>query len=72
MVKNLTDKTTILVTGAAGFIGFHIAKCLLELGECIVGYDNVNDYYSMTLKEAWLSVLQGFEGFSFVRADLAD
>ena len=66
------SKTTILVTGAAGFIGFHMAKRLLEMGECVVGYDNVSDYYSVALKEARLSVLQEFEGFSFVRADLTD
>lgn len=62
----------ILVTGAAGFIGFHLAKRLLELGERVVGFDSLNEYYDVTLKEARLSQLEGREGFSFVRGDLAD
>ena len=49
---------TILVTGAAGFIGFHVAKALLERGDTVVGYDNVNDYYDVILKEARLEQLQ--------------
>jgi len=56
-----------LVTGAAGFIGFHVARRLLELGVCVVGYDNVNDYYSVALKEARLAELRRFDGFSFVQ-----
>ena len=46
-----------LVTGAAGFIGFHVAKRLMERGDEVVGYDVVNDYYDPTLKEARLAVL---------------
>ena len=64
--------TPVLVTGAAGFIGFHVARRLLGLGGQVVGYDNVNDYYSVDLKEARLAKLQKLDGFSFVRADLAD
>jgi len=62
----------VLVTGVAGFIGFHVAKKLLEQGIYVVGYDNVNDYYSVLLKEERLSELQKLDGFSFIRADLAD
>jgi len=64
--------TPVLVTGAAGFIGSHVARRLLGLGGQVVGYDNVNDYYSVELKEARLAELRKFDGFSFVRADLAD
>lgn len=63
---------TYLVTGAAGFIGFHTASMLLRLGARVVGFDNVNDYYSVALKEARLAVLEGEPLFTFVRADLAD
>ncbi|MEZ5943686.1 MAG: NAD-dependent epimerase [Planctomycetaceae bacterium] len=62
----------ILVTGAAGFIGFHLSTRLLERGDEVVGYDNVNDYYSVDLKEARLAQLTAKPGFTFVRADLAD
>lgn len=62
----------ILVTGAAGFIGFHLAKRLLDRGDQVVGFDNLNSYYDVSLKEARLKLLQGREGFTFVRGDLAD
>jgi len=62
----------ILVTGAAGFIGFHVAKYLLDRGDLIVGLDNLNDYYDVSLKQARLLQLTGREGFSFVQGDLAD
>lgn len=64
----------ILVTGSAGFIGFHTAKALLDRGDTVVGFDVVNDYYDPALKEARLAQLEAREGdrFSFVRADLAD
>lgn len=67
-------KKTVLITGAAGFIGFHVAKALLNKDEeiTIVGYDNVNDYYDTTLKEDRLKQLIGFKNFIFIRADLAD
>lgn len=62
----------ILVTGAAGFIGHHVAKRLLERGEDVAGIDNVNDYYDPTLKEARLRLLEPFERFRLIRADIAD
>ena len=62
----------ILVTGCAGFIGFHLAKRLLEDGIEVHGIDNVNDYYDVSLKEARLNILQNFESFRFLRQDLKD
>jgi len=62
----------ILLTGAAGFIGYHTAGKLLTLGHEVVGLDNLNDYYDVTLKQARLDRLSSREGFRFVRLDLAD
>jgi len=62
----------ILVTGAAGFIGFHTARALLDRGDQVVGLDNLNDYYDVSLKQARLAELEGRNGFKFVKADLAD
>ncbi|HXE02671.1 MAG TPA: NAD-dependent epimerase [Hyphomicrobium sp.] len=61
-----------LVTGAAGFIGFHTAVRLLDRGETVVGVDNLNGYYDPSLKEARLAILQGRKGFTFYRQDIAD
>ena len=63
---------TVLVTGAAGFIGFHVAQRLLSAGREVVGLDIVNDYYDPTLKEARLDILKRHSGFSFARLDLTD
>jgi len=69
----MTDTTRkILVTGAAGFIGFHLCRRLLEEGTAVVGLDNLNPYYDVKLKEARLAILQKNGHFRFVRADLAD
>ena len=62
----------ILVTGAAGFIGFHVSMALLARGEKVLGIDNLNDYYEVGLKEARLARLQDRHGFTFCRADIAD
>ena len=63
---------TILVTGAAGFIGFHVARQLLAEGRMVVGLDNLNAYYDPALKQARLDILQGQQGFRFEQIDLAD
>lgn len=63
---------TVLLTGAAGFIGYHVAQALLERGDRVVGIDNLNDYYDVRLKEARLDLLRRLPGFAFHRADLAD
>ncbi|MDH3432054.1 MAG: NAD-dependent epimerase [Gammaproteobacteria bacterium] len=62
----------ILVTGAAGFIGSSTAKRLLERGETVVGLDNFDDYYDVSLKESRAAVLDAFDDFKMVRIDLAD
>ncbi len=63
---------TVLVTGAAGFIGYHVCAALLDRGETVTGVDNMSDYYDVRLKEARLANLEGREGFSFERLDIAD
>lgn len=62
----------ILVTGAAGFIGSHVCKQLLERGDRVTGIDNMNDYYDVSLKHSRLSLLESIEGFSFIRGDISD
>lgn len=62
----------ILVTGAAGFIGFHLSKRLLASGYQVVGLDNLNDYYEVGLKESRLSILRNLDNFSFHKIDLLD
>jgi len=62
----------ILVTGAAGFIGYHVTKRLLERGDAVVGIDNLNPYYDPKLKEARLQQFRDFDRFEFVRLDVAD
>jgi UDP-glucuronate 4-epimerase len=63
---------TYLVTGAAGFIGFHAALALLQRGDEVVGVDNLNDYYSVKLKSDRLAELQKHNGFQFHKVELAD
>lgn len=61
-----------LVTGAAGFIGFHLSQKLMDRGDQVIGIDNLNDYYEVALKEARLAQLQERDGFSFHKLDLSD
>lgn len=65
-------KSKFLVTGAAGFIGFSLAKRLIERGDEVVGVDNLNDYYDVNLKKARLAQLEGRQGFRFVKMSLED
>jgi len=62
----------ILVTGAAGFVGFHTSKKLLDRGDTVVGLDNFNDYYDVNLKESRAAILADYDNFSMHRLDLAD
>ena len=64
--------TPVLVTGAAGFIGYHLAERLLKEGRTVIGLDNLSDYYSVELKQARVERLKQHSGFSFIQADLAD
>ncbi len=66
-----TINDPILVTGSAGFIGFHVAKALLEEGRTVVGIDNLNNYYDPSLKQARLQRLEKFENFSFKKIDIS-
>ncbi len=63
---------TFIVTGAAGFIGYHTAKTLLERGETVLGIDNLDPYYPVEIKRARLAMLQNEPGFSFAQVDIAD
>ena len=65
-------KLRILVTGAAGFIGFHVARRLLSEGHHVTGFDNLNPYYDVSLKQARLAELTSQPGFTFLEGDLAD
>lgn len=63
---------TYLITGGAGFIGFHLSKSLLEKGAKVIGFDNLNDYYEVSLKEDRLAILEQYEKYRFIKGDLAD
>ncbi len=68
----MSNSKSILLTGCAGFIGFHTAKRLLEEGYRVIGLDNLNDYYDVNLKKARLAILKQNNAFVFVRASLED
>ena len=68
----MLSKKKILITGATGFIGFHLSKKLMQQGVAIIGYDNHNDYYDIALKESRLRILKGCKNFTFIEGDLAN
>ena len=70
MSANLSKN--VLVTGAAGFIGFHLSRALLERGTRVIGIDNLNPYYDPNLKAARLEILKPYENFTFHKMDLKD
>lgn len=71
-LNSINSNKTYLVTGAAGFIGMHLSKRLLELGCKVIGYDNLNDYYDVNLKHSRLDLLNQFDNFVFHKSDLED
>jgi UDP-glucuronate 4-epimerase len=68
----MATENPVLVTGAAGFIGYHVARRLLERGRAVVGLDDLNAYYDPALKRARLAALAPLEGFRFAQCDIAD
>jgi len=66
------DQMSVLVTGAAGFFGFHVSKALLKKGYRVVGIDNLNPYYDPDLKRARLDILRKFQGFVFHALDISE
>src|SRR5262249_62174357 len=70
--RNNAESMPILVTGAAGFIGYHVSAALLARGESVIGVDTVNDYYDVALKEGRLAQLAGKPGFRLHRVSIAD
>lgn len=70
--KGLDTKKTYFITGAAGFIGFYLSKKLLEEGCCVVGIDNLNDYYDVRLKQERLAQLEPYENFTFIEGNISD
>ena len=70
--KMATLTQTYFITGSSGFIGFYLSKRLLESGAKVIGLDNMNDYYEVSLKEERLRILKELDGFTFIKGDLAD
>jgi UDP-glucuronate 4-epimerase len=68
----MTEKKAVLVTGAAGFIGFHLSRRLCALGYSVTGIDNLNEYYEVALKHARLNILKGLSNFTFYPTDLTN
>ena len=71
-MNTLNKDKIYFITGAAGFIGFHLSKALLEKGASVIGVDNINDYYEVSLKEERLRILKEHTGFHFEKSDIAD
>ena len=70
--KKPDPNKTYLITGAAGFIGYYLSRNLLEKGCCVVGIDNMNDYYDVRLKEKRLELLSNYDGFTFLKVDISE
>lgn len=70
--RALDSSVKILVTGGAGFIGFHLSKKILSYGARVIGFDNLNDYYDVSLKEDRLKILRQYDTYRFIKGDLAD
>lgn len=70
--RSFDSSVKVLVTGGAGFIGFHLSKKILSHGVTVIGFDNLNDYYDVSLKEARLKILRQSNTYHFVKGDLAD
>ncbi|MEP6737672.1 MAG: GDP-mannose 4,6-dehydratase [Chryseolinea sp.] len=66
------SSSTVLVTGSAGFIGFHLVQKLCRLGFAVTGVDNINDYYDPKMKMARLGILDRYPRFKFAKLDLTD
>ena len=71
-MKPLDTNKTYFITGGAGFIGFFLSKALLDKGAKVIGFDNMNDYYEVSLKEDRLAILQQYEKYIFIKGDLAN
>ena len=71
-MNSLDINKVYLVTGGAGFIGFHLSKSLLDKGAGVIGFDNLNDYYDVRLKKDRLEILKQYEKYIFIRGDLGD
>ncbi|MFT3786140.1 MAG: GDP-mannose 4,6-dehydratase [Tepidisphaeraceae bacterium] len=71
-LSDVMDDSVILVTGAAGFVGSRLAKRLLSTGHCVVGIDNLHDYYSLDLKQNNLKDLRSEDGFTFIEMDIRE
>lgn len=71
-MSDLTEVKTYLVTGGAGFIGYFLSRALLEKGMRVIGLDNLNDYYEVSLKEDRLAILKEYPGYHFIKAAYGD
>lgn len=71
-LKQLNCEKKVLITGAAGFIGFHLSRSLLEKQIEVIGFDNLNDYYDINLKMERLNILNKYTGYTFIKGDISE